>query len=693
MILPDYPIEDKDADKLRRAPLAAKVAELIKSFQGKESFVIGIEGVWGSGKTSFINLVTSQLKKEDAVVITFNPWNFSGQNELISDFFATLVANIEQFRTDKNKAKKIRGVVSKLTRKSEVAISPEISAFYGLVNFKANDLFKFGGDEKTLQEERKDIDELFRSVEKKVVIVIDDIDRLDTEETRLIMKLVKMTANFPKTVFLLAYDRNKVAEKLGDNSIGEEYLKKIIQVSFTLPKPDEQGLRGILFSDLDETIKGVYGEVKLEGEDEKRWGQIVYYGFPHLFVTIRDIKRFISSLRLNWSIIGKEDINMIDFIAIEAIRVFAPAFYSAISSNKTLFTSTESSYPTLRADKEKTKVARYRELLEKVPEEIRTIVDKICEELFPQLGTGYGHDWQQNWRRERRICAEERFNFYFQLGIPEGAISEAEIADVLKTLDKKEDFAESLLKFQTDKRLRPLLSKLLDYTDKFTKENAKNLTLTLWNLEKQITDERGAMFDFDDIETQSVRLPYHSIKKALPNKAERGAFIEEIIKETGTLYPPVHFVSILDQELEKEGRSEDNYLVSATSDTDTPKKILLERIRESAKNGGLVGEARFAFFLYRWKDWSSEEEVKKYVEELIKTREGLLAYLKGFVGKVYSSNGNYNRIDKKALYDFVPQETLDPMVQAITDEELEKMGEKEREAVTLYRKPRDRWGD
>ncbi|HIG96493.1 TPA: AAA family ATPase [Candidatus Woesearchaeota archaeon] len=691
MILPDCPIEDKDADKLRRAPLASKVAELIKNFQGKESFVIGIEGVWGSGKTSFINLVISELKPENTIVITFNPWNFSGQNELINDFFTTLTSSIEDFRTDKEKAKKIRKIVSKLTRKSEVSISPEISAFYGLVNIKANDLFKFGGDEKTLQDERKEIDELFRALQKKVVIVIDDIDRLDTEETRLVMKLVKMTANFPNTVFLLAYDREKVAEKLGDNGIGEEYLKKIIQVSFTLPKPDEQGLRKILFSDLDETIKGVYGEVKLEGEDEKRWGQIVYAGFPNLFVTIRDIKRFISSLRLNWSIVGKEDTNMIDFIAIEAIRVFVPQFYSAISGNKTLFTSMESSYPTLRADKEKTKMARYQELLKKVSEEIRPVIEKICDELFPQLGSGYGHDWQQNWRREKRISAEERFNFYFQLGIPEGAISETEITELLKTLDRPDDFADSILKFQDDKRLRPLLSKLLDYTNKFTKGQAKNLTVTLWNLESKITDERGGMFDFDDIETQTLRLVYHSIKAAV-SKEERGAFLEETVKASTTFYPPVHFIAVLGQELEKEGRSADEYLVQSV-DTTKPKEILLQRIKDAVKGGKLPEEKGFVFFLYRWKEWGNEDDVKKYIEELVKTRAGLLAYLKGFVGKVFSSNGNYNRIDKKAISRFLPKETLDTLVQAITSEELAQMGEKEKEAIILYTNPpkQDRW--
>jgi predicted KAP-like P-loop ATPase len=89
MIMPDYPIENSDEDKLRRTPLAKKVAELIAGFQGKQSFVIGIEGVWGSGKTSFINLALNELKDDpNLIFVNFNPWNFSGQNELITYFFS-----------------------------------------------------------------------------------------------------------------------------------------------------------------------------------------------------------------------------------------------------------------------------------------------------------------------------------------------------------------------------------------------------------------------------------------------------------------------------------------------------------------------------------------------------------------------------------------------------------------------------
>ena len=94
-----------------------------------------------------------------------------------------------------------------------------------------------------LEAERNNINLELTKLSKKIVIVIDDIDRLDKDETRLIMKLVKMTANFPNTIFLLAYDRQRVVERLEEDGWpGEEKKKKIIQVSFTLPNPDRQGL-------------------------------------------------------------------------------------------------------------------------------------------------------------------------------------------------------------------------------------------------------------------------------------------------------------------------------------------------------------------------------------------------------------------------------------------------------------------
>src|SRR5881227_3414463 len=90
-MMPDNPIRNKEKDLLHRYPLAHRIATMISDFKDNDSLVIGIEGEWGSGKTSFINLILEDLRETEALLITFNPWNFSDQNELIKDFFDSLI--------------------------------------------------------------------------------------------------------------------------------------------------------------------------------------------------------------------------------------------------------------------------------------------------------------------------------------------------------------------------------------------------------------------------------------------------------------------------------------------------------------------------------------------------------------------------------------------------------------------------
>ena len=103
VIKADSPIKAKEGDLLGRARMAASVAGMIDrslghEAAGNESLVVGIEGEWGYGKTSFINLILETLKsfeQRDYLIIEFNPWNFSDQNELITDFFESIVDALE----------------------------------------------------------------------------------------------------------------------------------------------------------------------------------------------------------------------------------------------------------------------------------------------------------------------------------------------------------------------------------------------------------------------------------------------------------------------------------------------------------------------------------------------------------------------------------------------------------------------
>lgn len=678
MILPDSPITKKEDDLLNRLPLAKKIAELIKNHHNDESFVIGIEGRWGSGKTSFVNLIKNDIDKE-TIVVPFNPWNFTGKNELISDFFSALMGGIE-----KENGKEIIKIIGSYISKLQVSFSPTIFGF-GL-----GEIWK-KKKEKSLQEIRKDIDNYLRKLNKKIVIIIDDIDRLDKEETRLILKLVKMTANFPNTIFMLAYDRDRVVERINEDGwSGEEYLKKIIQVSFTLPEPNRQGLSRVLFSDLDETIKQVYGEVKIEGEDEKRWRELLYSGFEELFKTIRDIKRYISSLGLNWSIMGKHDVNMVDFMGIEAIRVFAPRFYSSIREHKNLFTGTVSLYAGMNGrDDKDTKQNLYKEMLEFVPKELRTIIGDISRKLFPQLdfSTNYPHEWQKTWRSELRVCSEEKFDFYFQLAIPDGAISEVEVSAVIQTLSDKDAFSKNIIKINDEQKLRPMLSKILDKVEKLTLDQKETLMITLWDLENNIEDGRKGMFDFNDISTQTNRIGYQIIKSL--KGQEKIDFVKKIIKNTKSLYSPVYFTAVILEKDKKDPDPEGDIIDENTFNE--LKDYLAGRIENYADEGRLQKEKNLIFLLYRWKDWAGEQKVKDYIKKLIQGQEGLLSFLKGCVSRIFSTAGDYNNLDKKSIEGLYSVEEVKSKVDALTEKDINSLDEKGKEAISLFKNPPKEW--
>src|SRR5947207_12461764 len=140
-MMPDNPIPNKEKDLLHRYPLAKSIAGMINNFKDNDSLVIGVEGEWGSGKTSFINLILEDLRTTNALLITFNPWNFSDQNELIKDFFDSIIDALKEAdgQGGETKANKIKGYASKLLKQSGITISPEINAL-GLVSFKLGDI-------------------------------------------------------------------------------------------------------------------------------------------------------------------------------------------------------------------------------------------------------------------------------------------------------------------------------------------------------------------------------------------------------------------------------------------------------------------------------------------------------------------------------------------------------------------------
>jgi len=94
-ITADNPITRSDEDALGRVKPASSFAAQVLTLDSSEGVVVGVLGPWGSGKTSFVNLSQSFLKESGVTVLEFNPWMFSGADQLVQSFFIELSSQLK----------------------------------------------------------------------------------------------------------------------------------------------------------------------------------------------------------------------------------------------------------------------------------------------------------------------------------------------------------------------------------------------------------------------------------------------------------------------------------------------------------------------------------------------------------------------------------------------------------------------
>lgn len=229
----DEPIRFLDEDILNRGTFVRGLFDEITQLNLEESFVFGLLAKWGDGKTSALNLLRLLLAYEkDFIVINFDPWNFKDEEAMLNAFFETVEKSLNKEYLFPN--------LKKLFVKYQKLISSGLSN----TGFKIN--FDFRED--TVDEIKTRIEKYIENTNRKLIIIIDEIDRLQREEILMIFKLVRSNSKFKNSIFILSLDETKTVEKLGEN--GKEYLEKIVQKPVSLPKIEQNYLdKFILFSD------------------------------------------------------------------------------------------------------------------------------------------------------------------------------------------------------------------------------------------------------------------------------------------------------------------------------------------------------------------------------------------------------------------------------------------------------------
>ena len=311
----DQPIDTREADRLGRSSYSDSIARYIEDLPTDHGFTIAVMGEWGSGKTSVLNMVAEVLAEEGNgfTVLRFNPWLFGGTPELVARFFSELGAQLGQ-----NNSEDLKEIARTLARFGQ-SLAPLIPLpGTTTVAFLLDQLAHGWEKSPSLLSQRDNLSRLLGEFDSRIVVLVDDIDRLEDGEIREIMRLIRLTSDLPNVVFLLAFDRTKVCLSLGDGypERGSDYLDKIVQVSFSLPSIRADNLQQMFFGLLDALI----GRYELAQLDRKVWQEAYFGVIRPLLRNIRDVKRYLNSLPVIFNAIGKE-VALADLLALEALRV------------------------------------------------------------------------------------------------------------------------------------------------------------------------------------------------------------------------------------------------------------------------------------------------------------------------------------------------------------------------------------
>lgn len=700
MFKPDQPISKLSDDLLQRAPFSISLAESIVKYEDKNSIVTGLYGKWGSGKSSVINMcvehieeVTKDLsKKEKPIVIKFNPWNYSDQNQLISQFFKQLSLAIK--RTDYGEdAIKVADQLEAYAEFFEpLALIPEPSlGFLAAATSKVMKKVGFAArkwgklKKKDLDATRKDLDRVLEKQKRKIIIIIDDIDRLNSTEIRQMFQLVKLLGDFPNTIYLLAFDREVVVESLKDVQVGvgEEYLEKIVQIPFELPIIDKHEVERLLCTQIDELIK----DIPEERWDSVYWGNIFHSGLNKFFFTLRDVTRYINSLRFGFGPI-KDEINPIDFLAITAIQVFEPDVYKGIRENKGVFSGLlNDSYRSAEAERQQAQ-ERCDEIISRTK---RISVDELKEfltRIFPKLegiynNHGYAGGFIETWRREGRVCSPDKFDTFFRLALAPGEVAESEIRAILGLANDEHAFAEALLGLKEDGRIVRFLERMEDYTrETIPEENITSIINVLMNIGDKFPEgPRG--FYSTDTPMRILRIMYQLSQRYEQQDKRFEIFKEAITKSEDSLYTIVHEVGVQGQHHGKRTSKSDEQIEPEENRPVNSKQleeleaIACEKIQQWAKDGRLKNHPNLISILYSRKHWceNGEAEAKDFVKNMTLTEDDLVVLITAFIGKSYShgmsdyvSRENW-RINLESVNDFIDTKELEQKVRPILESE------------------------
>lgn len=294
------------------------IADLLLSTNIDEhSFALGITGEWGSGKTTFLELLASVLSKK-AEIVWFNPWMCRSPEQVTDDFFASLQQQLSPRHSSLSKPiREYAHYISNVT----------LSWGHGFLS-KLTMAFP----QESLQEKKARLSDRFAKLRKPVVVLIDDLDRLERDEVFEVLRLIRNTADLKNVIYIVAYDKEYVTSVLSEKNIKDasSYMEKIFPVELHQPKVEDYLIWQTLYNEL---LRVNVSEGNFARQLFSRIGQNERKLIIKILGNFRQTKRFVRVYLMNVTYIQRtyrNEIKLLDLFWVELLQMYDKRTYDTL---------------------------------------------------------------------------------------------------------------------------------------------------------------------------------------------------------------------------------------------------------------------------------------------------------------------------------------------------------------------------
>ncbi|MES2044510.1 MAG: P-loop NTPase fold protein [Pseudomonadota bacterium] len=734
LIPADIPITHAEQDLLGRATIARRISEILSAPGSKEGRVFAIRGAWGEGKSSLKNLVIEELG-EQVPVLDFNPWQWGDSQAIAKALFTQLAGKLggahgpdaakraaalrryggyftvgikplDKFGQDVPAITSLLAVAAiasgvlgvgwpGIQAKTVGIAAVALAIFAWVIGATLN---RLGRDRSVddLDTVRTSIQELLGALKRPLVVFVDDIDRLEPEQIRTMIRQIKANASLPNINFVLLFQPSIVEQALEPVSAGEgrSYLEKIIQANFDLPPLAPEKLSYIFAQQLGDIVNEY--AIPENGFDQTRWGNMLLGGILPFVRNLRDAKRLLSSIAIHIEMHKGEhafEVNLIDFLVLETLRVFEPNLHRAISENKALLTQSGRFSGDNRQQADREAIDR---LLPEIGESRMTASREIIKGLFPPIewalgGTNYSDgEWVREWMDAKRVCTKRGFDRYFELQQPSGTMSES---DFVQLMHASEDPTQFLAAFHNlvDRDLRAALAHRLD-------ESVKRLPLDHPERWLALIFENGEALGkasqgpFNDAFVASWRSAIWYLRRLGSSAASLRAFNNA--QATMNMLAVSGFVLSLDDDARTKPDSRYEP-VFELSDWESAKETWLTNMEAFSENvGAMLGANDLVSRLYRWKQFGGDDAPRDWAKRVAEMPEHMPTLLARFVNvgtrqswgdRVATKTETFHR---EHFDDFLPIEVVQASLAKI---DAAKLSSEESRIVALFNRHAEDW--